>query len=288
MLNKPSITLKSERYKFSLNRRQKTILYILLAAIYLLTILVLGLTMNPEKYAVSYDRKFISPCLSHLFGTDFMGRDMFWRCIKGLSTSIWIGILAAVISSFIALVFGISSAVIGGVYDRIINWCVGACMGIPHLILLVLISFTLGRGAKGVTIAVAVTHWPALTRIVRAEVLQIRSTQYVKTAYKMGKSKFQVAKTHIIPHVIPVYLVGAILLFPHAIMHEASITFLGFGLEADSPAIGVILSEAMKHIATGKWWLAVFPGIMLLLAVVLFDIIGDNLKKLNNPASANE
>ena len=136
--------------------------------------------------------------------------------------------------------------------------------------------------------AVAVTHWPGLTRLVRAEVMQIRSTQYVKAAYKMGVSKFEVAKTHIIPHVIPVYLVGAVLLFPHAIMHEASITFLGFGLEADVPAIGVILSEAMKHITTGKWYLALFPGLMLLIAVILFDVIGENLKKLNNPASANE
>lgn len=280
--------VNSVRFSFSINRRKKIIIYISLAAIYLLTILILGLTMNPEKYAVNYDNKFITPCLSHLFGTDYMGRDMFFRCIKGLSNSILIGVLAAIISSFIALVFGISSAIIGGAYDRAINWCVDACMGMPHLILLILISFMLGKGAVGVTVAVAVTHWPGLTRLVRAEVMQIRSTQYVKAAYKMGVSKFEVAKTHIIPHVIPVYLVGAVLLFPHAIMHEASITFLGFGLEADVPAIGVILSEAMKHITTGKWYLALFPGLMLLIAVILFDVIGENLKKLNNPASANE
>lgn len=133
-----------------------------------------------------------------------------------------------------------------------------------------------------------VTHWPALTRIVRAEVLQVCSAQYVKAAYKFGKSRFEVAKTHIIPHVIPVYLVGVVLLFPHAIMHEASVTFLGFGLSADVPAIGVILSEAMKHIATGKWYLVVFPGAMLLIVVILFDVIGENLKKLNNPVTSNE
>ncbi len=161
-------------------------------------------------------------------------------------------------------------------------------MGLPHLVLLILISFMLGRGAKGVMIGVAVTHWPELTRIVRAEVLQLRSSQYVQAAYKMGKTRFQVAKEHIIPHVLPVYLVGLVLLFPHAIMHEASITFLGFGLPAESPAIGVILSESMKHIATGKWWLAVFPGLMLLLAVLLFDVIGEDLKKLLNPTSGNE
>ncbi|MBM6836928.1 ABC transporter permease [Clostridium saudiense] len=288
MLKSPSIKLKKKRIQIFPNRRKRIVLYITISIIYLLTILIVGLTMNPDKYAVDYSAKFISPSLGHLFGTDFMGRDMFWRCIKGLSNSILIGIFASVVSSFIALVFGVSSAIIGGWYDRFINWCVDLCMGIPHLILLILISFMLGRGAKGVTIAVAITHWTGLTRLVRAEVLQVRSTQYVQAAYKMGKSKLQVAKSHIIPHVLPVYLIGIVLLFPHAIMHEASITFLGFGLPAEVPAIGVILSEAMKHITTGKWWLALFPGLMLLSVVLLFDVIGENLKLLVNPNSGNE
>ena len=90
------------------------------------------------------------------------------------------------------------------------------------------------------------------------------------------------------PHVVPVYAVGLVLLFPHAIMHESAVTFLGFGLPAETPAIGVILAEAMKHIATGKWWLALFPGLLLIAAVFLFYLIGDQLKKLFHPASAQE
>lgn len=288
MLNSPSVNLEKKRIQIFSNRRKRIVFYITISVIYLLTIFIVGLTMNPDKYAVDYSAKFISPSLRHLFGTDFMGRDMFWRCIKGLSNSILIGIFASVVSSFIALLFGVSSAIIGGWYDRFINWCVDLCMGIPHLILLILISFMLGRGAIGVTVAVALTHWTGLARLVRAEVLQVRSTQYVQAAYKMGKSKFQVAISHIIPHVLPVYLIGVVLLFPHAIMHEASITFLGFGIPAEVPAIGVILSEAMKHIATGKWWLALFPGLMLLSVVLLFDVIGENLKQLINPNSGNE
>ncbi len=288
MLKNPSVNLGEKRIQIFSNRRKRIVFYITIAVIYLVTILIVGLIMNPDKYAVDYSAKFISPSLGHLFGTDFMGRDMFWRCIKGLSNSILIGIFASVVSSFIALLFGVSSAIIGGWYDRFINWCVDLCMGIPHLILLILISFMLGRGAIGVTVAVSLTHWTGLTRLVRAEVLQVRSAQYVQAAYKMGKSKFQVAISHIIPHVLPVYLIGVVLLFPHAIMHEASITFLGFGLPAEVPAIGVILSEAMKHIATGKWWLALFPGLMLLSVVLLFDVIGENLKQLINPNSGNE
>lgn len=270
------------------NTRTKVFFYIIIAAIYLVGVFVWGILMPESAYAIDYSAKFMPPCAEHIFGTDFMGRDMFYRCIKGLSTSLVIATIAAVISSVIALVIGVSAAVIGGKVDSFVNWCVDFCMGMPHLILLILISFMLGRGAKGVMLAVALTHWTELTRVVRAEVLQIRSSQYVKAAYKMGKSKFQVAREHVIPHVLPVYLIGVILLFPHAIMHEASITFLGFGLSAEQPAIGVILSESMKHISTGKWWLALFPGIMLLLAVMLFDVIGENLKRLLNPSSGNE
>ena len=270
------------------NRRVLVVILMAVAFTYLIGVFVWGIFMNPHTYEANYANKFLSPSLAHPFGTDFIGRDMFHRTIKGLSNSIIIGVLASIVSSIIALVAGISSAVFGGWVDKFVNWCVDLCMGLPHLVLLMLISFMMGKGVKGVTIAVALTHWPSLTRIVRSEVMQIRSSQYVKAAYKMGRTKTQVAFQHIIPHVIPAYLIGLVLLFPHAIMHEASITFLGFGMPAEMPAIGVILSEAMQHISTGKWWLALFPGLMLLIAVLLFDVIGENLKKLWNPESGNE
>ena len=271
-----------------LNTRKKMIIYISLAAAYLLAVLIAGLVMYPGLYSVHYENKFLTPSLAHPFGTDFMGRDMFWRSIKGLSNSILIGLAASAVSSVIALVFGVAAAVAGGVVDRIVNWLVDCCMGLPHLVLLLLISYMMGRGGFGVAFAVAVTHWPELTRLVRAEVLQVKNTQYVKAAEKMGHSKFMVAKDHIIPHVMPVYLTGLVLLFPHAIMHEASLTFLGFGFSASTPAIGGILSEAMKHIVTGKWWLCLFPGLILLIAVMLFDVIGEKLRMLMNPSSSEQ
>ncbi|WP_330573679.1 ABC transporter permease [Peptacetobacter hominis] len=275
------------REKF-MNRRINTVILSTVAVVYLFGIFIWGLSMDASCYEVNYSNKFLPPGLGHLFGTDFLGRDMFYRTIKGLSNSLIIGVLASIVSSIIALIAGIASAVFGGWVDKFVNWCVDLCMGLPHIVLLILISFMMGKGIKGVTVAVALTHWPSLTRIVRAEVMQIRSSQYVKAAYKMGKTKYQVAIQHILPHVIPAYFIGLVLLFPHAIMHEAAITFLGFGMPSEMPAIGVILSEAMNHIATGKWWLALFPGLMLLIAVLLFDVIGENLKKLLNPYSGNE
>lgn len=161
-------------------------------------------------------------------------------------------------------------------------------MGVPHLILLILISIAAGGGAAGVITGVAVTHWPNLTRLIRAEILQIRSAQYVQVARKMGKGPLHIALRHIVPHVFPQFAVGLILLFPHAILHEAGITFLGYGLPLDTPAMGVILAESMRHLAAGMWWLAFFPGLALLLVVQLFDVVGDSLRVFVDPHAARE
>ncbi|KIR03359.1 Dipeptide transport system permease protein DppC [Lachnospiraceae bacterium TWA4] len=244
--------------------------------------------MDSSLYGVHYENKLLSPSINHLFGTDAMGRDMFYRCVKGLSNSLVIGLIASVISSIVALVFGVLSAVFGGWFDRFVKLAVDLCMGLPHLVLLILISCLMGKGKFGVMVAVSLTHWPSLTRIVREEVLSLRQSQFVHASAKMGHDKTWIAFHHMVPHILPSYLIGLILLFPHAIMHEASVTFLGFGLSKETPAIGVILAESMNYITTGKWWMAVFPGIMLLIVVLLFDVIGENLKKLWNPGSGNE
>ena len=135
---------------------------------------------------------------------------------------------------------------------------------------------------------IALTHWPSLARLIRAEVIQLRESPYIQVAEKMGKSRWYIVRKHLIPHLLPQFLVGLVLIFPHAVLHESSLTFLGVGLSSEQPAIGIILSESMKYLITGKWWLALFPGIMLALVVVLFYKAGENLRKLTEPGSMHE
>ena len=117
--------------------------------------------------------------------------------------------------------------------------------------------------------------------------MQLRESQYIQIAKKLGKGRFYIAFKHMTPHLLPQLFVGMVLLFPHAILHEASITFLGFGLAPEQPAVGVILSESMKYLVMGKWWLALFPGLLLVFVVVLFHFIGDTLSRLLDPAQAH-
>ena len=161
-------------------------------------------------------------------------------------------------------------------------------MGIPHILLVMLISIACGRGFTGVVAGVALTHWPSLARVIRGEVLQLRQAPYILVAEKLGVSKMRISVVHMFPHLLPQFLTGTILLFPHAILHEASVTFLGFGLSSEQPAIGVILSESMQYLTTGKWWLALFPGLSLVLVVLLFAMLGERVRKLLDPASVHE
>lgn len=276
------------RGKNKMNRRTKTVILASIILVLLVAISIAGIIMSPKLYAPDYSAKKLVPSFIHPFGTDYLGRDMFYRTIKGLSTSILIGTLAATVSAFMALILGLLAATAGGWVDKVVSYFVDLFMGIPHMVLLMLISFMLGGGLKGVVIGVAITHWPNLTRVIRGEVMQIRNAQYVKTSLRFGTSKIKVALGHIVPHVVPQFIIGLILLFPHAILHEAGLTFLGFGLPLDAPAIGIILSESLKHIATGMWWLVVFPGVMLVMVVMLFDKLGEQIKLLIDPGSAQE
>ena len=179
-------------------------------------------------------------------------------------------------------------ATLGKKVDSAISFAIDTVMGIPHILLLLLISYAMGKGLKGVIAGVALTHWTSLARLIRGEVMQLRESEYIQIAGKLGLGKWEIAKKHIVPHVLPQFIVGLVLLFPHAILHESSITFLGFGLSTEQPAIGVILSESMRYLIMGKWWLAVFPGMMLVLTVVLFEKGGTALRQLLDPGSVHK
>lgn len=254
----------------------------------LVVIVVVGILLSEDAMQTNFAQKNIAPCPAHPFGTDWMGRDMFVRTIAGLSLSIRVGLLAAAVSSVIALVLG-SVAALGGKYaDGVVTWLIDLMMGVPHIVLLILISFALGKGFWGVTIGVALTHWPSLTRVIRAEILQCRESGFVACAQRLGVSRVRIAVTHMLPFVLPQFLVGIILMFPHAILHEAAITFLGFGLSPETPAIGIILSESMQYLSVGMWWLAVFPGLALIVVVMLFDFVGSSARRIVDPMTNQE
>ena len=251
--------------------RIKVIFSITISVLIIGLILILSFVLNEQGLTPNAGLKNLSPSSSYLFGTDSMGRDMLVRTVRGLRFSLFVGIIGSVIGVMIALTLGISAAIGNKTVDKIVLWTVDMFIGMPHLVFMILISFVAGKGAQGVIIATAITHWPALARVIRNEVYDIKNMDWY------------IVVNHILPVIFPQIFIGFILLFPHVILHEASMTFLGFGLSAQQPSIGIILSEAAKHISLGNWWLVVLPGLSLILLVKSFDNIGEALRKLNDP-----
>ncbi|RKQ33155.1 ABC transporter permease [Oceanobacillus halophilus] len=265
-----------------MNLRIRTVFSILISFMLLLIVIVVGLLLGEDSFAINMERKNQAPSYDHLFGTDWLGRDMLVRTIKGLTLSIGVGLLAAFSSTLIALFLSLLASW-NNLCDRIVTWLIDLFLSVPHIVILILISFSLGGGLRGVIMGLALTHWPHLTRVLRAEMLQVRSMEYVGVSQRLGKSRLWIARHHYAPHLLPQLFIGFLLLFPHAILHEAAITFLGFGLPAEQPAIGIILSESMRYLSIGMWWLAFFPGLCLLMVVGLFDMLGKNLRLLVDP-----
>ena len=274
--------------RLRLPNRRRAFALALGGALLLAAVVVAGLMAGPAAQATDFAAKSLSPSLSHPFGTDWMGRDMLLRTLAGLSTSVLVGLMAAAASSLIALALAAAAALGPRWADHAVSWLIDLMMSIPHIVLLILISYALGKGFWGVTIGVAVTHWPSRARVVRAEILQCKQSTFVAAARRLGQTPLRIAAKHMVPYVLPQFIVGLILLFPHAILHEAAVTFLGFGLPPEQPAIGVILSESMAYLSAGMWWLAVFPGLALIATVLLFDLAGSSLRKLVDPHSAQE
>lgn len=272
---------------FSLgNRRRRTLIIMTLCGL-ILAILLLGThLLGQEGLEIALASRNQPPSLLHPFGTDWLGRDMFTRTLHGLSLSLWVGLLTASISAVIALVLGTVSATLGGKVDAVITWLIDVFLSLPHLVLIILIAFAASGGVKGLMISITITHWMSLARLLRAEVIQIKSSDYVQLSFKLGHSPLWIARHHILPHLLPQFIVGLILQFPHAILHEAGLTFLGLGLPPEIPAIGIILSESMGYLSTGYWWLAVMPGVALLIAVKTFDILGQSLRALLDPRTS--
>lgn len=279
--------MKREKGKLK-NKRFSAVLLLSAAVLFLAAVTILGYLWQDAAIRTDFSRKNIAPCAENLFGTDWMGRDMFVRTVSGLSVSIRIGLLTAAISAVIAFLMGLSAAVMGKFVDGLVTMMIDLVMGIPHILLLILISFACGKGFWGVVTGIAFTHWASLARLIRGEVLQLKESQYVKIAEKLGKSRFYIAFFHMAPNLIPQFITGLILLFPHAILHEASITFLGFGLSPEKPAIGIILSESMRYLAMGKWWLALLPGFFLVAVVLVFHYTGQAVCRFIDPGSVHE
>ena len=218
------------------------------------------------------------PSLAHPFGTDSAGRDLFVRTAAGLRVSLLVAAVCAVLSTVLGAVVGAVSGAVGGRVDRAVMRLVDAVNAVPHL-LLGIVLVALFRGSLVAIIAsIALTHWTQVARIVRAEVLSLRDREHVDAAVLGGATRWYVVRRHLLPAALPQALVAAVLLLPHAVWHESTLSFLGLGLPPHRASLGTLLEEARSSLLLGGWWVLVFPALGLVLATLAVAGVGSALR----------
>ena len=214
------------------SRRAGTLAAVTVFLAVLILVAVLGHIWENDALVTDFGRKNLRPGTAYLFGTDWLGRDMLKRTAAGLSMSIRLGIVTAASSAVIAVILGTAAAVLGKAADMAVSGLIDMMMGIPHMLLLILISFAFGKGFTGVAAGIALTHWPSLARLIRAEVLQLKASQYVKISEKLGMGKWRIAVEHMLPHLVPGKWWLAV--FPGAALVATVLVFQGLGQSVSS------------------------------------------------------
>ncbi|MGV0836680.1 ABC transporter permease [Mycolicibacterium thermoresistibile] len=223
------------------------------------------------------------PSADHFAGTDHSGYDLLVRSAQGLQISLLIAAVCAVAATVLGLLIGVGSALVGGWVDAVVMRVVDGVNALPHLVVGIVIA-AMWRGAPLAIIAsIALTHWPAIARIVRAELLAVAQAGWVQTAQLAGASRWFVARRHLLPAVTGQALVAMVMLLPHAVWHESTLSFLGVGLSPDRASLGTLLGQARGDVLTGAWWTLAVPAGALIVAALAFAAAGTALRRRTEP-----
>jgi peptide/nickel transport system permease protein len=238
--------------------------------------------IDPLKQDYTAIRK--GPSLLHWFGTDELGRDIFSRIAFGARASMLAGVISVSIALAIGVPLGLAAGYLGRWVDSAISRVVDAMLAIPFLILAIALAAFLGPSLTNAMIAIGVTAAPLFVRLTRGQVLGVKSEDYVEAARSLGNPHMRVAFRHILPNVLPALIVQATITLAAAITSEASLSFLGLGQQPPSPSWGSMLNTAQRSLGTAPW-IAVWPGMMIFLTVLSFNLLGDGLRDALDPRS---
>lgn len=262
-------------------------LLVLFAIVYLLSIFVMALGasfISPYDPAVGdlKDRLLPPFARGHLLGTDPLGRDLLSRIIYGARVSIAVSLAAVFIAGTFGTFVGLISGFYGGWTDRIIMRFVDMQLSFPFIILALTIAAVLGPSLQNIIITLAISNWVIYARLVRGEVLGIKTQQFIQAAFTLGVPDWRIIAIHIFPNVVAPVIVLASLEVGRMIIAEAAISFLGFGIQPPTAAWGNILSEGRDYMTTA-WWLTVFPGLAIAITSLAVNIVGDALRDKLDP-----
>ena len=229
---------------------------------------------DPEE--VSVMERLVAPTLAHPFGTDSYGRDIFARVVYGARIDLMLGVLGTIVPFFIGGVAGMLAGYYGGLFDTILMGLIDIMMAFPFTILVIVIISILGNGIINVYIALWLVGWMAYAKLVRGEVLILKSSDYIQAAKVAGFSDKRILLRHMLPNVISSAVVYAVSDIVLCMLTGASMSFLGLGVQPPTPEWGAIMNEGKSYISYA-WWITILPGLMMAVTGIGFSLLGDGL-----------
>ncbi len=239
----------------------------------------------PYSYSdIDLDNILQGPTLTahHYFGTDEIGRDYFSRVVWGIRTSEEVGVFVAVVSSLIGLFIGAISGYYGGWIDNILMRLTDLVLTLPALAILLTVSALLGQGSQWrISIILALFFWTGIARVVRGVFLSLREKEYVEAAKASGANDLRIMFRHILPNTLGPIIVNGTIAVAAAIITEAALSFLGFGIQPPTPSLGVLVAGGQTN--PQQWWLTIFPGLTIVVIVLCVNFMGDGLRDALDP-----
>ncbi|MEE0800173.1 MAG: ABC transporter permease [Gemmiger sp.] len=227
------------------------------------------------------------PSLAHWFGTDELGRDVLSRILYGSRLSLTIGILPTIISLAVGIVFGLLAGYFGGWLDYLIMRLADVMLSIPSLLLAMVVMYTLGQSTLNLFIALSLTSWASIARVVRSQTLSLKESEYVEAARSIGVSRWKIMVRHILPNCIPSLIVLFTLNVPSAILSESSLSFLGIGAQPPAASWGLMVNQSKQFLFTQPW-LSLAPCLAIMVVVLAFNFLGDGLRDVLDPYMKNQ
>ncbi len=255
----------------------------------LLIVLLLAAIFGP--YVVPYDplasdtaSALKAPSAAHWFGTDQLGRDIFSRVIVATRLDVFIAVASVVLVFLMGGLAGIAAGFFGGWTDRIVGRVADTIMAFPLFVLATGIVAALGNTVQNIIIATAIVNFPLYARVARAEANVRRDAGFVQAARLSGNSEIRVLLVHILPNIMPIMIVQMSLTMGYAILNAAGLSFIGLGVRPPTAEWGIMVAEGASFMVSGEWWIALFPGLALMIAVFCFNLLGDGLRDIVDPS----
>jgi peptide/nickel transport system permease protein len=267
-------------------RHRLAIAGLVVAMLFVLVAILAPLVAPADPAATDFSNVLQSPSWAHPFGTDELGRDVLSRAIYGARASLEVGLLATLLGFAIAVPLGLAAGYFGGWADPIVSRATDVTLAFPWVIIAVGLAAILGPSLQNAAIALGIFVIPRLVRVVRAETLALREQEFISAAIANGAGDPTILRRHVLPNMASTLLVQATVAIPAAIIGESVLSFLGLGVQPPTPSWGVMLSSAQPFLSMASW-LAIFPGIALLLATLSFNLLGDGLRDALDPRSGD-